>query len=83
MIVIGADTHKRTHTCAAARAGTGEIAGEKTAAARKPRFHDLLDWARELDSERIWALEDCRHVSGSFERFLVGQGSASFACRRS
>jgi transposase len=74
MIVIGADTHKRSHTCAAAKSGTGEVAGEKTAPARKPGFRELLDWGRDLDRERIWALEDCRHVSGSFERFLVDHG---------
>jgi transposase len=71
MIVIGADTHKRTHTCVAANSGTGEVAGERTARARKPGFRELLDWGRSLDAERIWALEDCRHVSGAFERFLV------------
>ena len=74
MIVIGADTHKQSHTCAAAKAGTGELAGERTAAARKPGFRELLDWGRSLDEQRIWALEDCRHVSGSFERFLVAEG---------
>jgi len=74
MIVIGADTHKQTHTCAAARSGTGEVAGELTARARKPGFRELLDWGRALDAERVWALEDCRHVSGSFERFLIGEG---------
>ena len=74
MIVIGADTHKRTHTCAAAKSGTGEVAGEMTAAARKQGFRELLDWGRDLDSERIWALEDCRHVSAAFERLLIGEG---------
>ena len=74
MIVIGADTHKRSHTCAAARAGTGEAAGHKTAVARKPGFRELLDWGRSLDAERIWAIEDCRHVSGNFERFLIEHG---------
>jgi transposase len=74
MIVIGADTHKRTHTCAAARTGTGELVDVLTAAARKPGFRGLLDWGRSLDGERIWALEDCRHVSGSFERFLIAHG---------
>jgi transposase len=33
-----------------------------------------LQWARTLDDERVWALEDCRHVSGSLERFLIGRG---------
>lgn len=74
MIVIGADTHKRTHTCAAVFAGTGRLAGELTAPAREPGFRQLLDWGRELDEERIWAIEDCRHVSGSLERFLVAAG---------
>jgi transposase len=27
-----------------------------------------------LGGERVWAIEDCRHVSGSFERFLIGRG---------
>jgi transposase len=74
MIVIGTDTHKQSHTCAAAKTGTGELAGEKTARAKKPGFRELLDWGRSLDAERIWAIEDCRHVSGAFERFLIGEG---------
>jgi transposase len=74
MIVIGTDTHKRTHTCAAVSAATGRIAGERTAAAREPGFRELLAWGRDLDEERIWAIEDCRHVSGPLERFLVAAG---------
>jgi transposase len=74
MIVIGTDTHKRSHTCGAVFAGTGQLAGEQTAPAREPGFAALLDWGRDLDPERIWAIEDCRHVSGSFERFLVASG---------
>jgi transposase len=74
MIVIGADTHKRTHTCGAVFAQTGQLAGELTAAAREPGFGQLLAWGRELDSERIWAIEDCRHVSGGLERFLITSG---------
>jgi transposase len=27
-----------------------------------------------VGSERVWALEDCRHVSGAFERFLLVHG---------
>jgi transposase len=74
MIVIGTDTHKRTHTCAAVFAQTGQLAGELTASAREPGFRELLAWGRDLDEERIWAIEDCRHVSGSLERFLVASG---------
>lgn len=74
MIVIGTDTHKQTHTAAAVFAGTGQLAGELTASAREPGFRELLAWAQGIDPERVWALEDCRHVSGSFERFLVACG---------
>jgi len=73
MIVIGTDTHKDTHTAVAVDAATGQLASELTAAAREPGFIELLDWGRSLD-DRIWAIEDCRHVSGSFERFLVASG---------
>lgn len=74
MIVIGADTHKQTHTVAAVFAGTGQLADELAAAAREPGFRQLLAWGRDLDEERLWAIEDCRHVSGSLERFLVASG---------
>jgi transposase len=74
MIVIGTDTHKRTHTCGAVSAATGQLAAELTATAREPGFRELLAWGRSLDEERIWAIEDCRHVSGSLERFLVASG---------
>src|SRR3954468_24894647 len=74
MIVLGADTHKRSHTIAAVAAVTGELRGEQTVAVGRRGFGALLRWARGLDGERVWALEDCRHVSGSLERFLIGRG---------
>lgn len=74
MIVIGADSHKATHTCAAVAATTGQLADERTVAARKPGFAELLAWGRELDAERVWAIEDRRHVSRALERFLVSSG---------
>jgi hypothetical protein len=54
MIVIGTDTHKRTHTCGAVDALTAAARGELTAPARKGSFGRLLRWARALDSERVW-----------------------------
>ena len=33
-----------------------------------------LRFAGELDIERVWAIEDCRHVSGRLERGLVASG---------
>jgi transposase len=74
MIVLGADAHKRSHTIVALSAATGELLGEQTVQVGARGFAALLSWARGLGSERVWALEDCRHVSGSFERFLIGRG---------
>ena len=74
MIVIGADTHKDTHTAVAVADGTGQLVDELTAAARKAGFAQHLDWARGLDPDRVWAIEDCRHVSGGLERFLIASG---------
>src|SRR5688500_1878680 len=74
MIVLGADTHKRSHTVAAVAAVTGELRGEQTVAVGRRGFDALLRWARGLEGERVWALEDCRHVSGGLERFLIGRG---------
>ena len=69
MIVLGADAHKRSHTVAAVHAATGQVLEDKTAAATARGFGLLLIWARGLGRERVWALEDCRHVSGAWSGF--------------
>jgi transposase len=74
MIVLGADIHKRSHTIAAVSAATGELIGEQTVQVGAKGFAALVVWGRELGTERVWALEDCRHVSGSFERLLIQRG---------
>jgi transposase len=75
MIVIGADTHKRSHTFAAVVERTGRIMGTLTVRADREGMLRAWRWAHTLGGgERVWALEDCRHVSGRFERMLVGQG---------
>ena len=73
MIVIGADTHKRSHTVGAVDAATGRVIADQTVRARRRSFEDLLRWGRGL-GERVWAIEDCRHVSGALERFLLVRG---------
>ena len=75
MILIGADTHKHTHTLAAINTPGGQLLDDKTIPASKHGFIALLDWARDLgDPERVWALEDCRHLTGPLERFLMATG---------
>ena len=74
MIVIGSDPHKRSYTCAAVVAATGERLGCETVEATGAGHERVLRWARSLGSERVWAIEDCRHVSGQLERFLLARG---------
>jgi transposase len=74
MIVIGSDPHKRSHTFSAVVAGTGELRSSETVPATSAGHGRLLAWARGLDQQRVWAIEDCRHVSGKLERFLLGRG---------
>jgi transposase len=74
VIVIGIDPHKRTHTAVAVERATAEVIAERTVAARVQGRGELVLWGRSLDPERVWALEDCRHVSGSLERFLLARG---------
>jgi transposase len=75
MMVLGADTHKRSHTVAAVSGATGRVSTDRTVPATRRAFGDLLVWARGLeDPDRVWAIEDCRHVSGALERFLLARG---------
>ena len=74
MIVIGVDTHKRSHTLVAPDAVTGAARGQLTIAASADRTLEALRFAGALDNERAWAVEDCRHVSGRLERELLATG---------
>ena len=51
MIVLGADTHKSSHTIAAIDAATGQLLGDKTVAVGARGFAALVIWARGLDGE--------------------------------
>ena len=74
MIVIGVDAHKRTHTGVAVQELTGRRLQTRTVLASDDGHGLLLEWGRGLDPDRVWAIEDCRHVSGRLERFLLGRG---------
>jgi transposase len=74
MIVIGVDTHKRTHALAAVDAATGRPRGGREIAAADAGHLDAVRWARSLSQERVWAIEDCRHVSRRLEQALIAAG---------
>src|SRR5262249_56348711 len=74
MIVIGADTHKRTHMLVGVDAGTGELHEGRQISANDDGHRDAVRWARELHPERVWGIEDCRHVSRRFEQPRLAAG---------
>jgi transposase len=74
MIVIGADTHKGSHALAAVDEGTGRVRGSREIKAEELGHLAAVRWARGLDEERVWALEDCRHVSRRLEQALLAAG---------
>ena len=67
MIVIGVDVHKHELTAVAVDGLGRELSGWSG-----PLEQALLDWAPA--GERLWALEDCRHVSRGLERLLHETG---------
>jgi transposase len=73
MVTIGIDPHKQTHTGVAVTP-LGVPVAQRTVAARREGFGQLLEWGRKLDRERAWVIEDVRHVSGYLERFMIDRG---------
>ena len=69
MIVIGVDVHKHVLSAVAL-----DELGRELSSWSGPVEAGLLDWAHSLEGERIWALEDCRHVSRGLERLLLEAG---------
>jgi transposase len=74
MVTLGIDAHKRTHTVVAVD-DVGRELGSKTTTATTTADHlDLLRWAERFDGERVWAVEDCRHLSRRLEADLLAAG---------
>jgi hypothetical protein len=73
MMVIGVDAHKRTHTAVGVDQ-TGRQLSTKTIGATSKDHLSLLRWATEQSGDRLWAIEDCRHLSRRLERDLIAAG---------
>lgn len=69
MIVIGVDVHKHSLTVVAV-----DELGRPLQEYAGSVDDGVLAWACSLGQERLWALEDCRHVTRGLERALVGAG---------
>ncbi len=74
MIVIGIDSHKRTHTAVAAD-GNGRKVAEVTLAATGEGHLALVRWAARFPDRRF-ALEDTRHLSRRLSADLLRAGEA-------
>jgi transposase len=74
MVLLGIDPHKDTHTVVAVDQA-GRQLDQRTVPARTLGHGELLGWARRhWPEERVWAVEDCRHVTGRLERDLLAAG---------
>ena len=74
MVIIGIDAHKRTHTAVAIDEHGRQLASRTTQATTSAAHLELVRWADGLDSERAWAVEDCRHLSRRLEADLLAAG---------
>jgi len=74
MVVLGIDAHKRTHTVVAVDEVGRQLGVRVTQATSTAAHLELVAWADRFGSERVWAVEDCRHLSRRLERDLLGAG---------
>jgi len=72
MVVLGTDTHKRSHTVVAVDEAGAEI-GSMTVAATPQGHLRLVKWAAQWEQRR-WAIEDCRTLSRRLESDLLRAG---------
>jgi transposase len=54
--------------------GTGQVRGQREIGSDEAGQLAAVRWARGLDEERVWAIEDCRAVSRRFEQALSAAG---------
>jgi len=72
MVVLGTDTHKRSHTVVAVDEAGAEIASMTVAATPEGHLR-LVKWAAKWPQRR-WAIEDCRTLSRRLESDLLRAG---------
>ncbi len=70
MIVIGVDVHKHSLTAVAVDEAGRQLDRLQLEHPDAP----LLVWASRLGEARLWAVEDCRHVTRALERQLIAAG---------
>jgi len=66
MIVIGVDVHKHSMSAVAV-----DEVGRQLDALETSDDAELISWSRRVGRRRLWALEDCRHVTRGLEQTLA------------
>jgi transposase len=74
MVIVGIDAHKRSHTAVAVDEAGRKLGQHSTTATTSDDHLALLGWAEQFGEERLWAIEDCRHLSRRLERDLLAVG---------
>jgi len=72
MVVVGADSHKRTHTLVAVDE-VGRKLAVRTVAATSEGHLQAVEWAGQWP-QVVFALEDCRHLTRRLEADLLRAG---------
>jgi len=72
MVMIGTDSHKRTHTMVAVD-DVGRRLGTKTVRANSDGHLDLVCWSAQF-GDAVFAVEDCRHLTRRLEADLLVAG---------
>ena len=66
MIVIGVDVHKHSLSAVAV-----DEVGRRLECLETSDAAELVSWSKRVGRRRLWALEDCRHVTRGLERTLA------------
>ena len=74
MVVLGIDAHKRTHTVVAVDEAGRQLGVRVTQATSTAAHLELVCWADRFGPDRVWAVEDCRHLSRRLEADLLAGG---------
>ena len=78
-VVIGVDAHKRTHTLVAVDEAGRRLA-EKTVAATPDGHLEAVAWAARWPA-RLFAIEDCRHLTHRLELTSCAPARPRSGCR--
>jgi transposase len=74
MITLGIDAHKRTHTVVAVDDAGRQVGVRTTVATTTEEHLALMRWAQQFGAPRLFAVEDCRHLSRRLEADMLAAG---------